>query len=488
MAIFDFFRSKKNNASEHRDRNVSCSGRVGICDSPLNEEYTPEKIEFLGKRDIFVFGSNLAGNHAGGAARVALNRFGAIWGQGEGLQGNSYAIPTMQGDINTIKPYVDKFIEFAEYEKALTFYVTKIGCGIAGFKVEDIAPLFIKALSIDNIVLPQEFVEIAMNSQQKLINNDIVTHAHGVTRTFADIVIAMNEQRNFISAGEVMDFLKSYFDRLKNYGDDIAFLSIRTLWEILGDPIIFNNGKLDVNLLREKTSTVDTSTHELNKAYMLYCKEKICNVIATLNEFRRYNNPQQIIEDLECSTLSGFNHCGPSGPINWIFPIWGGNYYPLYYFSRFLEKNWSKVAPKGILEAELLNEFMFNRHERRVKEFGLQAVIERDYGLYACWSSYIPEELGTGPVYLQKENGYARSCGEGAGQNNIPNYLEYIIAMGFIREDNNYERIDNYYVPKYDMSLPIYEDYFAGEGRLMFNDLEEKQAFILQLKQSISNR
>ena len=128
----------------------------------LNEKYTPDFITELGPNEIFVFGSNLAGVHAGGAARLAHEKFGAIWGQGVGLQGNSYAIPTMQGGIETIRPYVDEFIEFAKSHPDLTFYVTKIGCGIAGFSEKEIAPLFQKAIGISNIRLPKDFIELAV--------------------------------------------------------------------------------------------------------------------------------------------------------------------------------------------------------------------------------------------------------------------------------------------------------------------------------------
>jgi hypothetical protein len=100
-----------------------------------NREYTPERISELNENEIFVFGSNLAGAHGGGAARLAYNRFGAIWGQGVGLQGQCYAIPTMQGGVETIKPYEDEFIAFAKAHPEYKFLVTKIGCGIAGFTV-----------------------------------------------------------------------------------------------------------------------------------------------------------------------------------------------------------------------------------------------------------------------------------------------------------------------------------------------------------------
>jgi len=124
-----------------------------------DRKYTPGRIDKLEDNEIFVFGSNLGGFHGGGAARLAYNKFGAVWGQGDGLQGQSYAIPTMQGGIDTIQPYVDEFITFARQHPELTFLVTRIGCGIAGFEDSEIAPLFREALSLQNVVLPKSFVD-----------------------------------------------------------------------------------------------------------------------------------------------------------------------------------------------------------------------------------------------------------------------------------------------------------------------------------------
>lgn len=115
---------------------------------------TPEFITSLEPNEIFVFGSNLKGMHGGGAAYIAYRKFGAVMGQGVGLQGQSYAIPTMQGGVDTIRPYVDEFIAFAKAHPELTFLVTRIGCGIAGFTDEEIAPLFADAHDVENIVLP----------------------------------------------------------------------------------------------------------------------------------------------------------------------------------------------------------------------------------------------------------------------------------------------------------------------------------------------
>lgn len=123
-----------------------------------SRRYTSDIITELKENEIFVFGSNLQGFHGGGAAKIAYRSFGAEWGKGIGLYGKSYAIPTMQGGVETIRPYVDEFIRFAIENPHLVFLVTKIGCGIAGFRDEEIAPLFIDAIDVGNIILPEEFV------------------------------------------------------------------------------------------------------------------------------------------------------------------------------------------------------------------------------------------------------------------------------------------------------------------------------------------
>lgn len=107
----------------------------------MKQRVTSNHIERLQPNEIFVFGSNLSGHHGGGAALLAMNKWGAIWGQGVGLQGQTYGIPTMQGGVETIRPYVDEFIQFANKHPEMTFLVTEIGCGIAGFTPQEIAPL-----------------------------------------------------------------------------------------------------------------------------------------------------------------------------------------------------------------------------------------------------------------------------------------------------------------------------------------------------------
>ncbi|MBP1663660.1 MAG: hypothetical protein H6Q19_800 [Bacteroidetes bacterium] len=123
----------------------------------LNHRISPDAITELRRHEVFVFGSNLDGLHYGGAARIAYEKFGAEWGQGTGFHGKSYAIPTMHGGVDQIRPYVDDFIAFAASHPHLTFLVTRVGCGIAGFTDEEIAPLFTQATGCNNIFLPKSF-------------------------------------------------------------------------------------------------------------------------------------------------------------------------------------------------------------------------------------------------------------------------------------------------------------------------------------------
>ena len=128
----------------------------------MTERITPDNITSLADNQIFVFGSNLSGRHGKGAAKTALG-WGAIWGQASGLQGRTYAIPTKDANIRRtltireIKPFVDEFIEFAKNNSSLIFLVTEIGCGLAGLRPKEVAPLFKEAINITNIYLPSRF-------------------------------------------------------------------------------------------------------------------------------------------------------------------------------------------------------------------------------------------------------------------------------------------------------------------------------------------
>lgn len=137
-------------------------------------KYTPENVVNLDENEIFVFGSNEAGIHGAGAARIAFLKFGAEMGLGNGLSGNSYAIPTKDRNVETlpldkVKSYIDEFIGFVLKHQNLTFYLTKIGCGLAGFTIEEIKNIFWEVIEEyrtesskeqylpSNLIIPKEF-------------------------------------------------------------------------------------------------------------------------------------------------------------------------------------------------------------------------------------------------------------------------------------------------------------------------------------------
>ena len=139
------------------------------------DKLTPEIITELKHNEIFVFGSNTKGLHAGGAAYYANRFFGAVWGVSDGVTGNTYAIPTCTPEIekvgvNELKSSIDRFIQYATENPALNFLVTPIGCGIAGWSVDEVEPMFESAKSLPNVLLPESFwkyfFEIKTNKQK----------------------------------------------------------------------------------------------------------------------------------------------------------------------------------------------------------------------------------------------------------------------------------------------------------------------------------
>lgn len=131
--------------------------------------FTPDYIDTLLPGQIFVFGSNALGYHTGGASGTARKRFGAIWGQPEGIQGQSYAIPVDFGKGNVtpdIQPYIDRFIAYAKTHPENHFFVTRVGCGIAGFTDQEMAEHFRAALTLNNVSLPRSFVNALKKESQ----------------------------------------------------------------------------------------------------------------------------------------------------------------------------------------------------------------------------------------------------------------------------------------------------------------------------------
>ena len=205
-----------------------------------NRRFTPERITHLAENEIFVFGSNLAGAHGGGAARTALEHFGAIWGVGVGLQGQSYAIPTMHGGTDAIRPYVDQFIQFAAEHPQFTFLVTRIGCGIAAFSAGDIAPLFAKAIDMENVILPRDFVDV-IEKEKTQGSSDMASWTAESRARFMDRYASLMQK---VKSGD-----RSYYYKIKEMRADIFQNTIALVNQGFyiaenGRKIVFDNDRM----------------------------------------------------------------------------------------------------------------------------------------------------------------------------------------------------------------------------------------------------
>ena len=463
--------------------------------------HTPDAISSLKPDEVFVFGSNLQGYHGGGAARVAQMRFGAIWGQGVGLQGQSYAIPTMQGGPETIRPYVDQFIDFAKEHKELFFYVTRIGCGIAGFKDRDIAPLFVDALNIENVCLPESFTKIIEQLSVKKSaepfpgitrTTSIRLYQQGQARTLADIALALNNQNHY---SDLESFMRDFDDVIKSYRErgTVSFEICKMVKELIRNnesTLFSNNGYLDFDKFIEMVDNLSASD-ENNPLEIIYSrreKTKMLRLAALLNDIRHYTSASDLMNDLSSIAYGRFN-CGDNRFMNDPFR------YPLAYFKQGLELLWEEIQDNGYMSNALLEKKMFTEHEESVEEYGLKKVIRNDFEQDGpCHPEvYFPKRIGTAPVYLLDENFVdhcsgrpmlVKSCGDGKGPYSHHTLYEMELVEGIIRGEcrkGNYEEIGDYYVPVGDDSKPIFKQ---GHGIMEFDILADRSRFLHKIRKN----
>ena len=372
--------------SELLDQSVNNGSKIKqtelrIQNGVVRPDYTPNVISSLKADEVFVFGSNLHGHHAGGAARVAVMKFGAIWGQGVGLQGQSYAIPTMQGGVETIKPYVDQFIDFAKEHTELFFYVTRIGCGIAGFRDRDIAPLFKEAMSISNVCLPKSFIEENKNAASPEVPQELLTMMYGQVRTLIDLLKALNKQEPIKDSDDARERLTEIAERNVRYGDEFAFMAMRTIWCIMSR-YEHEGSKVDIEQLeKDMLSFHDGNEYlkanDIEQIFYNYSVRKMVKYIQFLNEFRRYSDYESIRKDLQSIPV---RHCSENDPQYYysfneetICGIW-----------NVLCKEWDSVTKNGRLDNDLLEQVAFGRFDNIVKEHGLKETLRLAYGELGC--------------------------------------------------------------------------------------------------------
>jgi len=444
---------------------------------------TPTHVDTLEPNEVFVFGSNLEGRHCGGAARTALRNFGAIMGNGVGLQGQSYAIPTMQGGVETIKPYVDDFVDFASRHNELHFLVTRIGCGIAGFKDTDIAPLFADCVTMSNVSLPSQFITILTGVNE-------ITEEYGQIQTLCDIIKTLNDHKHYTNVNDLhhdmVDVINSYAQR----GTISATTRQLVISGIIKDDDIFVDGifstdKLQKKLLKELRLRYNEELSEpMNKRDVA----KFIGLLLYLNDFRRYTSAEQIIKDFAHIGFDEIGSCGDyrRSPLNDRLFSWmpfGGHAYPSVAFFRALSSLWDKVSTDGTLDNQKLQDKMIDEYQNGKQSKGLAQVVREHYMQDGpCHPEvYFPKDGFYGPVLVDNQDGtFAESCGEGKGPNKSSDFYEFQLLRDLIIKDSKYVSIGNdcwwaFIVPKEDFTLPV----FGPMGKLHFTTQEEKVAFIL---------
>lgn len=459
---------------------------VRIYNGAVRPDYTPDAISSLKADEVFVFGSNLHGHHGGGAARAAVKKFGAIWGQGVGLQGQSYAIPTMQGGVETIKPYVDQFIDFAKEHTELFFYVTRIGCGIAGFKDRDIAPLFKNAMGISNVCLPETFIKENKNAASPEVPQELLTMMYGQVRTLIDLLKALNKQKPIKDSDDARERLTEIAERNVRYGDEFAFMAMRTIWCIMSR-YEQEGSKVDIEQLeKDMLSFHDGNEYlkenHIEQIFYNYSVRKMVKYIQFLNEFRRYSDYESIREDLQSIPVS---HCSSNDP-QYYYSFYKGTLFKVWHI---LLEEWDNVTKNGKLDNDLLEQVAFGRFDNMVKEHGLKETIRLAYGDVGCHPDiqapymYNNERIW-GPIYQIDGKHIEKGCSDFRRWPWTNTSFEMKFAGEILERDKNYMCVDTdwlgaLYLPLSDYTLPVYS---LQLGKMHFESQEEKIKFIEDYK------
>lgn len=463
---------------------------VRIYNGVVRPEYTPDALSSLKADEVFVFGSNLHGHHRGGAARAAMNSFGAVWGQGVGLQGQSYAIPTMQGGVDTIKPYVDQFIDFAKDHTELFFYVTRIGCGIAGFKDSDIAPLFKNAIAIGNICLPKSFVDIQRDPEIEKKSHTPKSYKimmYGQCRTFADIVKSLNEQHNYQSFKELLSDFCGVIEQYKHRGS-VNQDSLDVMEKVLYNnrDKLFEDNRFHVERFAEELETAfnDEDKSEIDIIFANRQRTKLMIFLKTLNDICHYKDVDDLLCDFLC-VATGRSVCGDDNDTKDPLPCVGN--YPINLFIDGLREQWNNVTVNGILDNNLLEQVMFTEHSNKVSKFGIDGVISNDFiSDGPCHPEvFFPKEPGTAPVYVKDyfSRRYIKACGEGKGPRSGHELYEMrVVTPILLREvhNGNYEVLGgSYFIPVGTIDKPVF---IKNIGRVHFASLTDKSKFISNVR------
>ena len=399
-------------------------------------KFTPENIKVLGKDEVFVFGSNLAGQHMGGAARVARERFGAKMCQGVGMQGQSYAIPTMQGGVETIKPYVDQFLDYAYECDQTLFYVTRIGCGIAGFKDEQIAPLFDRAVDMYNVILPESFYKIILSNRAKKVA-PILTEWPNKKYCLYDLfidqtLVLANKSKGWSYEEFAHAFESEIHTNFRSIGLhdcpdwEVSKYLYRHRKEVIAETNMTHITGRVSELFRAESYPIERVP--FNRYFVVKCVRLAYMLLRTM--FLHHDNDTggcgYDFNGAFFGTITGRWSCGDFG---YMFDDIEAC---LEYWLRVLRDNWSSLSAG---------------RDKWTKEKVLGVLSRPEY----C-------------DYINSHDGH---------QKQEMGMLLYRLDM--LVHEGDYKKVADWYIPVRDMSQPVFKD---GVGRIPFHTYELKQAFI----------
>ena len=375
-----------------------------------------------------------------------------------------------------------------------TLYSLKRAKGWQGFTYIDLEELIkdkeklpevnILSLLHDELVLKMESTTVCsqnVKSEQFISRNNFeIMEQYGQTRTMVDILISMNEQYHFHSSEEAVAAVEKFIRSQSPCHFAISGKAFHLIADALYSPKAFVNGRLNKDAFLDNF-TVSQFDKNWDDAMYRYYYAKIWKLICYFNEFRKYTSPSQIYKDLKKVISPEYYVMSDSAY------SYGG--YPQHFFRCAIEEAWDKIAPNNSIDSQLLDEYMFKNHEASVRTIGLEETIQRSYVQDYCHTDvYFPKKVGSGPVYNERRVGnkrmFIKSCGEGKGPNNNPEILEFNCAYRLLIEDSKYDiwvgdNLPDLFVPKDDMSLPIYfySNYYSC-GKMLFENAVDKKVFL----------
>lgn len=306
---------------------------------------------------------------------------------------------------------------------------------------------------------------------------------YGQVRTMADILIGLDQKEHFSDSSSAIEAVENYIKNQEDGHRSISTAAFQVLAHTLESKECFVNNKLNDEVIKSCFNQEHYSTL-YEEAIFKYCYAKVWKLICFLNEFRRYSNTQEIIDDLQALDFDEYFVMSDH--------FWHTTGYPEFFFKEAITEAWPIFAPNGFIDYDLLNKYMFENHESALRTLGLEKTIKRDFEADYCHSEvYFPKKIGTAPIYVEVKNEYGRrfikSCGEGKGPNKVPEALEFRYAEKLLWKDANYDVYGEYacggdfcplyYAPKHDRTLPIYKISYSLGEKLYFDSSDKIDRF-----------